>query len=182
MKLILIPTILVLFTLFYKKNSLLCLGIFGLSYYIANCCTKNKDLCFFVAILSSFYIFQHMKVLEGNTNLDNTNLDNVRGCKEELDDTQTIACDPSDEDCDWTATKLKEKKKECKQILNELNSKETTDPEEKKKIKKDIKKYKAREDKIDEALKKCFKYTSKGKCPDTCSWGKIGSEETCNEK
>ena len=177
MKLILIPTILVLFILFYKKNSLLCLGIFGLSYYIANCCTKNKDLCFFVAILSSFYIFQHMKVLEGNTNLDN-----VRGCKEELDDTQAIVCDPSNEDCDWTATKLKEKKDECKRILNELNSNETTDPEEKKKIKKDIKKYKAREDKIDEALTKCFKYMSKSKCPDTCSWGKIGSEETCNEK
>ena len=175
MKVILLPIILVLFILFYKRNSLLCLGIFGISYYIANISIKNKNICFLVAILSSFYIYEYTKVLEGNENIDN-----VRGCGEELEDTQELACNPSNDGCDWTAKKLKINIKKCKQVLRDLDSQEaaTSEPNKRAKIKADKKKYNTRLTHLKEAIKQCNKYTEENNCPNTCKW----ENDMCNEK
>jgi hypothetical protein len=178
MKVILIPIILALFILFYKKNSLVCLGIFGLSYYIANCCTKNKDLCFFVASLSSFYIFQHIKVIEGNTEMND-----ILGCNTELDDSQILACDPSVANCDWTAKKLKGKKTECTNIIKAKTSEKasTSNPQTKQKIEEELGVIKNRVRIINESLQKCHKYQEETNCINPCKWGKIGGNEpSCN--
>ena len=55
----LFPILILLLVQFYKKDSLVCLGIFGLSFFIANNYCKNKNICLIVGLLSSFYIFKH---------------------------------------------------------------------------------------------------------------------------
>jgi len=52
---------------FYKAYSLLCLGTFGLTYYVACMTTKNKGVCLLVANIVSIFLLGCEKsgVLEG---------------------------------------------------------------------------------------------------------------------
>lgn len=52
---------------FYNANSLLCLGIFGLTYYIVCMSTKNQGLCLLAANIVSIFLLGCEKsgVLEG---------------------------------------------------------------------------------------------------------------------
>ena len=52
---------------FYNTNSLLCLGTFGLTYYIVNMSTKNQGLCLLAANVVSIFLLGCEKsgVLEG---------------------------------------------------------------------------------------------------------------------
>ena len=52
---------------FYNANSILCLGVFGLTYYIVNISTKNQGLCLLAANVVSIFLLGCEKsgVLEG---------------------------------------------------------------------------------------------------------------------
>ena len=69
MKYLLILLTLILFFYFYQNNSIICLAIFGFSFGLTSFLTKNRDLQFFAAIISSLYIYQLVKTREFMTPL-----------------------------------------------------------------------------------------------------------------
>ena len=170
----LFPILILLLAQFYKKDSLVCLGIFGISFFIAKNYCKNKNICLIVGLLSSFYIFKHNEIIEGNKNLDS-----VRGCGEEIDDTTGLV--------EKEIKELKKSRKECENIILEINAQlETTDLEEKKKKQEEKEKYVKRLTNIKEALKDCRLYDDEVKCEaqNKCKWGKLegSTKESCNSK
>ncbi len=50
---------------FFRNNSLACLGVFGVSYYIACLYLKNKGLCLLAAIVVSTILFGCENNIEG---------------------------------------------------------------------------------------------------------------------
>ena len=55
---------------FYKANSFVCLGTFGITYYIVNMSTKNQGVCLLAANIISIFLLGCEKsdiLREGNT-------------------------------------------------------------------------------------------------------------------
>jgi hypothetical protein len=50
---------------FFRNNSLACLGVFGITYYLTCLNLKNRGLCLLVAILVSTVLFGCEKNIEG---------------------------------------------------------------------------------------------------------------------
>jgi len=81
-------------TYYYKKDSLICLGNFGITYFIANIFIKNISICLMIATVSSYILFNCEKNFEGfnpiagcgenitPTYLESKNLEQVKKEKE----------------------------------------------------------------------------------------------------
>ena len=169
-----------LLTLFYKSNSLICLGAFGLSYFLTSLYVKNKIVCLLLAGVSSYYLFNcgfNKNIIEGNENLEK-----MQGCDSDLNDTIELS--------KKTYEQLKEYRQKCENVLLEINSKlETTDKEEKEARQKDKDKFMERLRNVKEAMKNCSLFNTKENCNkhSSCNWGKVkdageNSPEICLEK
>jgi hypothetical protein len=91
---------------FFRNNSLTCLGVFGVAYYVACLNFKNKGLCLLAAIVVSTILFGCENNIEGllegvDCDPDTEECDNEEGFKDGVD------CDPDTEECDGDSFKNK---------------------------------------------------------------------------
>ena len=82
---------------FFRNNSLACLGVFGVSYYIACLYLKNKGLCLLAAIVVSTILFGCENNIEGL-------IEGVGECPEGEDCEEPESEDPEDPEGDEVPT------------------------------------------------------------------------------
>jgi hypothetical protein len=78
---------------FYNANSLLCLGIFGLTYYIVCMSTKNQGLCLLAANIVSIFLLGCEKsgVLEGFKEGTNQEVNEESGAEDEEESVRAVS-------------------------------------------------------------------------------------------